>query len=49
MGTLPPGLKLSSTGILYGTPTAPVARTVTVRFADYVPYVVTRRLTITVS
>jgi hypothetical protein len=48
VGALPTGLKLTSTGILYGTPTAPVVRTVTVRFVDYVPYAVTRKLTITV-
>ena len=48
VGTLPTGLKLTSNGILYGTPTAPVARTITVRFVDYIPYAVTRKLIITV-
>ncbi|MEU4557104.1 S8 family peptidase [Actinoplanes sp. NPDC023936] len=47
-GTLPAGLKLSSTGVVSGTPTAAGDRTVTVRFTDYVPQSVTRRVVIPV-
>jgi subtilisin family serine protease len=47
-GTLPAGLKLSSVGVVSGTPTAAGARTVTVRFTDYVPQSVTRSIVITV-
>ncbi|BAL91773.1 putative subtilase-family protease [Actinoplanes missouriensis 431] len=47
-GALPAGLKLSAGGVLSGTPTVPGDRTVTVRFTDYVPQSVTRRVVIPV-
>jgi len=48
-GTLPAGLKLSSTGLISGTATGPGSATVQVRFTDYVPYVVTKSLTVKVT
>jgi subtilisin family serine protease len=48
-GSLPDGLTLSPGGVVSGTPTGPGTPTVTVRFTDYVPYAVTRQLTVTVS
>ncbi len=47
-GRLPAGLKLSTSGVLSGTATAPGTAKVTVRFADYVPNTVTRSITVTV-
>jgi len=47
-GRLPAGLKLSSAGVITGTPTAPGTPTIKVRFVDYVPNVVSRVLPITV-
>ncbi|MBB2942659.1 subtilisin family serine protease [Actinoplanes lutulentus] len=47
-GTLPAGLKLSAAGVLSGTPTTPGTSTVTVRFTDYVPQAVTRKVVIPV-
>jgi subtilisin family serine protease len=47
-GTLPAGLSLSSSGVLSGTPAKAGRYTVTVRFTDYVPQVVTRRVVIPV-
>jgi subtilisin family serine protease len=48
-GTLPAGLKLSASGTLSGTPTAPGTSTVVVRFVDYVPNTVTRAVTFAVT
>ena len=48
-GKLPRGLRLSSSGVLSGTPRAKAVRTITIRFTDYVPRTVTRKLTITIS
>jgi subtilisin family serine protease len=48
-GRLPAGLTLSASGTLSGTPTAPGASTVVVRFVDYVPNTVTRAVTFTVT
>jgi subtilisin family serine protease len=48
-GTLPAGLTLSTSGVLAGTPTAPGGAELTVRFIDWVPYAVTRSLTLTVT
>jgi subtilisin family serine protease len=48
-GTLPPGVKLSPSGALSGTPTIPGTRTVVLRFVDYVPNAVTRAVTFTVA
>jgi subtilisin family serine protease len=48
-GSLPAGLKLSSAGVLSGTPTTPGTATIKVRFVDYVPNTVTRLLTVTVQ
>ena len=47
-GRLPAGLKLTSGGVITGTPVAPGTATVKVRFVDYVPYTVTKVLTVTV-
>jgi hypothetical protein len=47
-GELPAGLRLSSAGVVSGTPTAPGTATVQVRFTDYVPYVISKSLTVTV-
>ncbi|MFC7279114.1 S8 family serine peptidase [Paractinoplanes rhizophilus] len=47
-GRLPAGLKLSPSGVISGTPTAPGTATVQVRFTDFVPYVMSKSLTITV-
>ncbi|MFI5895878.1 S8 family serine peptidase [Actinoplanes sp. NPDC051513] len=47
-GKLPAGLKLSSSGVISGTPTAPGTATVQVRFTDFVPYAITKSLTVTV-
>ncbi|MEU4219086.1 S8 family peptidase [Actinoplanes sp. NPDC026623] len=47
-GTLPAGLRLSTRGLLSGTPTSAVSRRIVVRFTDYVPQTVTRTLTLTV-
>ncbi|MEU4625494.1 S8 family peptidase [Actinoplanes sp. NPDC023801] len=47
-GTLPAGLSLSSSGVLSGTAAKPGRYTVTVRFTDYVPQVVTKRVVIPV-
>ena len=47
-GRLPAGLKLASNGVVSGRPTAPGTATVQVRFVDYVPYTVTKTLTVTV-
>jgi hypothetical protein len=47
-GRLPAGLKLTSGGVIAGTPVAPGTATVKVRFVDYVPYTVTKVLTVTV-
>ncbi|WP_433366865.1 S8 family serine peptidase [Actinoplanes sp. CA-142083] len=48
-GELPAGLKLSPSGVLSGTPTAPGTDTVQVRFTDYVPYTITKTLSVTVT
>jgi hypothetical protein len=47
-GMLPTGLKLSPGGVISGTPVAPGTIAVKVRFFDYVPYTVTKVLTVTV-
>jgi subtilisin family serine protease len=47
-GELPAGLKLSTSGVLSGTATVPGTATVTVRFVDYVPNIVTRTITVEV-
>ncbi|WP_433791392.1 S8 family serine peptidase [Actinoplanes sp. CA-252034] len=47
-GTLPAGLSLSSAGVVSGTPEKPGRYTVTVRFTDYVPQAVTKRVVIPV-
>jgi subtilisin family serine protease len=47
-GRLPSGLRLSSTGLLTGTPRGTVVRKVTVRFTDYVPHSVARTLIVRV-
>jgi subtilisin family serine protease len=47
-GTLPAGLSLSASGVLSGTPEVPGRYTVTVRFTDYVPQAVTKRVVIPV-
>ena len=47
-GSLPAGLKLAPDGTLTGTPIAPGTASVRVRFVDWVPYSVTRTLTVTV-
>ncbi|HWS32686.1 MAG TPA: S8 family peptidase [Actinoplanes sp.] len=47
-GSLPPGLSLSAAGVLSGTPTRTGRFTVTVRFTDYVPQAVTRKIVIPV-
>ncbi|GAA1580657.1 S8 family serine peptidase [Actinoplanes couchii] len=47
-GSLPPGLSLSAAGVLSGTPRKAGRYTVTVRFTDYVPQVVTKRIVIPV-
>lgn len=47
-GKLPAGLKLASNGVVSGTPTGPGTATVQVRFTDFVPYTITRNLTVTV-
>jgi len=48
-GELPAGLRLSSGGVLSGTPATPGTSTVVVRFVDYVPNTVTRAVTVTVT
>ncbi|MEU4427372.1 S8 family peptidase [Actinoplanes sp. NPDC024001] len=48
-GTLPPGLSLTSTGYLRGTPTQPGSYRLTVRFTDYVPQAATRTVVIPVQ
>ncbi len=48
-GTLPPGVRLSPSGALSGTPTTPGTSTAVVRFVDYVPNTVTRTVTFTVA
>ncbi|MFC4064597.1 S8 family serine peptidase [Actinoplanes subglobosus] len=45
-GTLPAGLTLSSSGVISGTPEVAGRYTVTVRFTDYVPQSVTKRVVI---
>jgi subtilisin family serine protease len=47
-GALPTGLTLSPGGVIAGRPVAPGTATVMVRFFDYVPYTVTKVLTVTV-
>jgi subtilisin family serine protease len=47
-GKLPAGLKLSANGVVSGTPTGPGTATVQVRFTDFVPYTITKTLTVTV-
>lgn len=47
-GSLPPGLSLSAAGVLSGTPTKAGRYAVTVRFTDYVPQAVTKRIVIPV-
>ncbi|MFC3739242.1 S8 family serine peptidase [Paractinoplanes deccanensis] len=47
-GRLPTGLKLSTAGVITGTPTARGTAKVTVRLTDFVPYAVTKTLTVTV-
>jgi subtilisin family serine protease len=48
-GKLPRGLRLSTSGILSGTPRGVATRRVTVRFTDYVPRAVTRTFTIRIK
>jgi subtilisin family serine protease len=48
-GTLPTGVKLTTGGLISGTPTAPGSATVQVRFTDYVPYAVTRTIAVSVA
>ncbi|SDT78782.1 S8 family serine peptidase [Actinoplanes derwentensis] len=47
-GSLPPGLSLSAAGVLSGTPTKAGRYPVTVRFTDYVPQAVTKKIIIPV-
>ncbi|MCU7725578.1 S8 family serine peptidase [Actinoplanes sp. KI2] len=47
-GMLPTGLRLSPSGVISGTPVAPGTAAVKVRFFDYVPYTITKALTVTV-
>jgi subtilisin family serine protease len=48
-GTLPAGVRLSASGALSGTPTAPGTSTAVIRFVDYVPNTVTRTVTFRVA
>jgi subtilisin family serine protease len=48
-GSLPSGVTLASNGLVSGTPTAWGTATVQVRFTDYVPYVITKTLTVAVT
>ncbi|MEU4157405.1 S8 family serine peptidase [Actinoplanes sp. NPDC026670] len=48
-GALPAGLSLSSSGVISGTPEVAGRYTVTVRFTDYVPQAVTKRVVIPVA
>lgn len=48
-GRLPSGLRLSTSGVISGTPRAAGTGTVTVRFTDFVPASVTRTLTIRIN
>lgn len=48
-GALPAGLVLSPSGVISGTPEVAGRYTVTVRFTDYVPQTVTRRVVIPVA
>ncbi|GIF35771.1 S8 family serine peptidase [Actinoplanes xinjiangensis] len=47
-GRLPAGLSLSGSGVISGTPEVPGRYTATVRFTDYVPQAVTKRVVIPV-
>ncbi|XVU23621.1 S8 family serine peptidase [Actinoplanes sp. CA-054009] len=47
-GRLPTGLKLSTAGVITGTPTGRGTAKVTVKFTDFVPYAVTRTLSVTI-
>jgi subtilisin family serine protease len=47
-GRLPAGLRLSTSGLLSGTPTAPGSTVVTIGFTDYVPTTTHRGLRVTV-
>ena len=47
-GRLPAGVRLSPAGVLAGTPTGPGTAAIKVRFVDYVPYTVTKAITVTV-
>ncbi|MEV4345859.1 S8 family serine peptidase [Actinoplanes sp. NPDC049596] len=47
-GRLPTGLKLSAAGAITGTPTGRGTAKVTVKFTDFVPYAVTRTLSVTI-
>jgi hypothetical protein len=47
-GTLPAGLRLSRSGLITGTPTAPGTKTVAFAFTDFVPTTTSRRIAITV-
>lgn len=48
-GRLPAGLKLSSTGVISGTPVGPGSAAIKVRFTDYVPYTTTKAIKVTVT
>jgi hypothetical protein len=50
-GSLPPGLKLTSLGVISGTPTTAGAKTFTVKVTDSAApaHVATRSLTLTIS
>ncbi len=48
-GSLPKGMSMTSQGALLGVPSGPGTSTVKVQFADYVPNVVTRSITVKVA
>jgi subtilisin family serine protease len=48
-GRLPRGLRLSTAGVLSGTPRGATTRRITIRFTDYVPQRVTRTFTIRIK
>ena len=48
-GRLPRGLRLSTTGVLSGTPRSATVRRITIRFTDYVPQAVSRTFTIRIK
>jgi subtilisin family serine protease len=48
-GKLPKGLRLSTSGVISGRPHGVATRRITVRFTDYVPRSVTRKITIRIK